>query len=179
MNISLLKETFDDWSRILPKSCRFISHPTNLLSQVLYYFLPSPVIYIVLPPSLKLRLLDQLSGVQISFYGFLSKIGHLLWKNGTWCFIRSIVHRIVFVAFGTNLDPIMLPIPRLRTLEKKHGEINGKQSRRQFHVGVALLSRRIAGAIQRCTDGRVNVKSPKNDQLWQYSQWFFSVLLFS
>ena len=63
--------------------------------------------------------------------------------------------------------------------EKKHGEINGKESRRQFHVGVALLSRWIAGAIQRCTDGRANVKSPKNDQLWKYSRLFFSVLLFS
>ena len=41
---------------------------------------------------------------------------HLLWKNGTLCFIRSIVHRIVLLAFGTNLGPIMLPIPRLRTL---------------------------------------------------------------
>ena len=25
--------------------------------------------------------------------------------------------------------------------EKKHGEINGKESRRQFHIGVALLFR--------------------------------------
>ena len=63
--------------------------------------------------------------------------------------------------------------------EKKHGEINGKEYRRQFHVGVALLSRRIADAIQRCIDGRANVKSPKNDQLWQYSRLFLSVLLFS
>ena len=63
--------------------------------------------------------------------------------------------------------------------EKKHDEINGKESRRQFHVGVALLSRWIAGASQRCTDGRANVKSLTNDQLWQYSRLFFSVLLFS
>ena len=27
-----------------------------------------------------------------------------MWKNGTLCFIRSIVHRIVLLAFGTNLD---------------------------------------------------------------------------
>ena len=54
-----------------------------------------------------------LSGAQISFRRFLSKIGHLLWKNGTLCLIRSIVHRIVLLAFGTNLDPIMLPIPHL------------------------------------------------------------------
>ena len=64
-------------------------------------------------------------------------------------------------------------------LGKKHGEINGKESRHQFHVGVALLSRWITGAIQRCTDGRANVKSPNNDQLRQYSRLFFSVLLFS
>ena len=58
----------------------------------------------------------NLSGVQISFRHFLSKIGHLLWKNGTLCFIRSIVHGIVLIVFGTNLDSIMLPVPRLRTL---------------------------------------------------------------
>ena len=42
------------------------------------------------------------------------KIGHLLWKNWTLFFIESIVDRIVLLAFGTNLDLIMLPIPRLR-----------------------------------------------------------------
>ena len=45
-----------------------------------------------------------ISGVQISFRCFLSKIMHLLWKNGILCFIRSIVHRIVLLAFGTNLE---------------------------------------------------------------------------
>ena len=57
-----------------------------------------------------------LPGVEISFRRFLSKIGHSLWKHGTLCFIRSIVHRMVLLAFGMNFDPIMLPIPRLRTL---------------------------------------------------------------
>ena len=37
-----------------------------------------------------------------SFWHFLSKIGHLLWKDGTLCCIESIVYRIVFLAFGTN-----------------------------------------------------------------------------
>ena len=56
------------------------------------------------------------------------------------------------------------------------GESNGKECRRQFHVGVALrlAPRWIASAIQRCTDGRANVNSPKNDQLWQYYRtWRF------
>ena len=36
MEISLLKETiFDEWSRILHKSCGFISHLTNLLGDVI------------------------------------------------------------------------------------------------------------------------------------------------
>ena len=61
-----------------------------------------------------------ISGVQISFRCFWSKIGHLLWRNGTLYFIRSIVHRIVLLAFGMNLDPIMLPIPHLRTLSAFH-----------------------------------------------------------
>ena len=34
----------------------------------------------------------------------------------------------------------IFPARSENTLGKKHGEINGKESRRQFHVGVALLS---------------------------------------
>ena len=45
--------------------------------------------------------------------------------------------------------------------KKKHGEINGNEFRRQFHVGLALLSRWIAGAIQRCTDGKPTLNHPK------------------
>ena len=44
----------------------------------------------------------EISGVQISFRRFLLIIGHLLWMNGTLCFIRSIVNCIVLLAFGTK-----------------------------------------------------------------------------
>ena len=50
-----------------------------------------------------LQTFNLISGVQIIFRRFLSKIGHLLCKNGTLCFIRNIVHHIVLLAFGTNL----------------------------------------------------------------------------
>ena len=54
-----------------------------------------------------------LSGVQISFRRFLSKIGHLLWKSGTLCFIRSILHRlpllfpIFLTAYGYQVGKIL------------------------------------------------------------------------
>ena len=42
----------------------------------------------------------NISGIQISFRRFLLKIGHLLWKNRTLCFFRSIAHRL----------PLLFPI---------------------------------------------------------------------
>ena len=39
----------------------------------------------------------EISGVQKSFRSFSSKIGHLLWKNGTLCFIRNIAHRLPLI----------------------------------------------------------------------------------
>ena len=64
------------------------------------------------------KLISQIDFEQVykCFRRFLSKIGHLLCKNRIFCFIGSIVHRIVFLAFSMNLDPIILPVPRLRTL---------------------------------------------------------------
>ena len=44
------------------------------------------------------------------FPPFFIKSGQLLWKNGTLLFIQSIFHPIVLLAFGTNLDIILIKI---------------------------------------------------------------------
>lgn len=47
-------------------------------------------------------------GLEINFHHFLSKIGHLLWKNGTVCFISNIVQRLV--VFFCLSDSLRIPL---------------------------------------------------------------------
>ena len=56
------------------------------------------------------------SGVQISFRRFSSKIGYLL-LNDVKLLVESLLMYVqVLLTFGTNLDPKLLLITRLRTL---------------------------------------------------------------
>ena len=50
--ITLEGDYVDEWRWILPKSCCFISHPTNLLSDVLVPFWPTLVWYYPLTTNL-------------------------------------------------------------------------------------------------------------------------------
>ena len=78
----------------------------------------------------------------------LQEFGHVIWL------IRGL-KQTEWLLSGLNLDyKISTPQRycdlkrRIHTLEKrKHGEINGKEYRRQFHVEVALRPWWIAGAI--------------------------------
>ena len=80
-------------------------------------FFPDPVLHAI---ALVFPMFIFISGVLISFRRFLSKIGHLLWKNGTLCFIRSIVHclpllfPIFLAAYGYHVGR-MLHLLRLFT----------------------------------------------------------------
>ena len=57
----------------------------------------------------------SLTGVQISFRRFLSKIEHLLLNDVKLLVEWLVMYVQVFSAFGTNFDPIMLQISCLRT----------------------------------------------------------------
>ena len=124
-------------------------------------------------------LAGRIKWIQISFRRFLSKIGHSLWKNETLCFIPSIVQCIVFLAFGINLDLIMLPIPSHRTYTfglplRSLSSMSNSPFLNFWNQSWKLLSLKEASPYvsisNRCWSQNVGAGGPHHAPMWKHTQ---------